>query len=217
MIIGLLGLANSGKGTASEFLQAKLGLTHVSFADSLKRAISEIFGWPFEMLQGKTKASREWREQVDPWWAERLNMPGLTPRWVLQYWGTEVGRQSFHPDIWVASLEKKLLDNSTNKVVDDCRFANEINAIRKAGGIIIQIQRDHPPVWLNCAIETIEYLDDNHDLSLAPKNKFMHDLYPKVHISEWGWAKEIPDYVILNDSSLEHLHQKLLTLWNDIS
>ena len=29
------------------------------------------------MVEGSTKESREWREQVDPWWAERLHMPRL--------------------------------------------------------------------------------------------------------------------------------------------
>ena len=29
----------------------------------------------------------------------------ITPRWVLQYWGTEVCRNNFHSDIWVASVE----------------------------------------------------------------------------------------------------------------
>jgi hypothetical protein len=32
-------------------------------------------------------------------------MPTLTPRWILQYWGTEVCRRAFHDDIWIAALE----------------------------------------------------------------------------------------------------------------
>jgi len=32
----------------------------------------------------------------------------ITPRWVLQYWGTEVVRKGFHDDMWVASLENRL-------------------------------------------------------------------------------------------------------------
>jgi hypothetical protein len=48
----------------------------------LKDAVAHVFGWDRTMLEGRTKEAREWREQVDPWWAERLNMPNLTPRWV---------------------------------------------------------------------------------------------------------------------------------------
>ena len=49
-----------------------------------------MFGWPRDKLEGLTKEDREWREQVDYWWSETLNMPQLTPRYVMQYFATDL-------------------------------------------------------------------------------------------------------------------------------
>ena len=90
MIFGVLGNIGSGKGAVSEYLQQQYNFQHLSFADSLKEAVSAVFGWPFEMLKGATPESRDWREKPDEWWSRRLQIRNLTPRWVLQHWGTEV-------------------------------------------------------------------------------------------------------------------------------
>ena len=113
MIIGICGFIGSGKDTVADYLVNLHHFRRESFANTLKDAVSAVFGWDRTMLEGRTKQAREWREQVDLWWAERLNMPNLTPRWILQNWGTEVCRKNFHDDIWIASLENKLR-NSTD-------------------------------------------------------------------------------------------------------
>ena len=102
MIIGICGFIGAGKDTAADYLVNFHGFRRDSFAATLKDAVAAVFGWDRELLEGRTKEAREWREQVDPWWSQRLGMPALTPRWVLQYWGTEVGRNAFHTDIWIA-------------------------------------------------------------------------------------------------------------------
>jgi hypothetical protein len=140
MIIGLLGEAGSGKDTVANYLISKHGYSQDSFAASLKDAVSAVFGWDREALEGKTSESREWRETVDSWWSERLNIPDLTPRLMLQQWGTDVCRNHFHNDIWIASLERRLSTNS-NTVISDCRFPNEIDIIKKMNGITIRIYR----------------------------------------------------------------------------
>ena len=104
IIIGITGLISSGKDTIANYLTTFHGFKKESFANSLKDAVASVFGWDREMLEGTTTSSREWREQVDPWWSARLDIPDLTPRWVLQNWGTEVCRKGFHDDIWIASL-----------------------------------------------------------------------------------------------------------------
>lgn len=125
MIIGITGFIGSGKDTAADYLCTFHGFKRVSFAGTLKDAVAAVFGWDRDLLEGSTKMSREWREQVDEWWANRLDIPHLTPRWVLQQWGTEVCRNGFHNDIWVASVENKLRMTQDNIVITDCRFANE--------------------------------------------------------------------------------------------
>ena len=137
MIIGICGFIGSGKDTAANYLVAQHGFRRDSFAGALKDAVAQVFGWDRELLEGLTPEARVWREQVDPWWAKRLKMPNLTPRWVLQYWGTEVCRYGFHDDIWIAALENRLRHRAGHTVISDVRFSNEIKSIRKGLDSII--------------------------------------------------------------------------------
>lgn len=210
MILGIMGNIGCGKGAASEYLQSKHNFQHLSFADSLKHAVSAIFGWPFEMLKGSTAESRVWREQVDEWWSNKLQIPNLTPRWILQQWGTEVGRRSFHPDIWVASLENKIVNSAGDFVIDDCRFVNEMVIIRNNGGSLIRINRGSLPEWYEIAIKQLQFEEVNgNNFGFSRVTDIMSERYPEVHISEWGWVNQPFDYEIDNNGSLEQLHKKL--------
>jgi hypothetical protein len=176
-----------------------------SFANTLKDAVSQIFGWDRTMIEGRTKAAREWREQVDPWWADRLGMPNLTPRWILQYWGTEVCRAGFHDDIWIASLENKLRNSEDDVVISDCRFPNEISAIKQAGGIVVRVVRGPDPEWYDLAIE-----------SNCGSFNHMATAYPDVHASETSWVGTEFDAVLDNNHSLDHLYQQIKNLVQDL-
>ena len=143
MIIGICGFIGSGKDTAADYLVNFHEFKRESFAATLKDAVAAVFGWDREMLEGRTKESREWRETVDEWWTTRLGII-ITPRWVLQYWGTDVLRKNFHDDIWIASLENKLRTTKDNVVISDCRFPNEIRGLQEQGGKIVwKIGRAH--------------------------------------------------------------------------
>lgn len=134
LVIGICGQIGSGKDTVADYLVREKGYVKIAFADTLKDAVSAIFGWDRDMISGITPESREWREKVDEWWSKRLGIPHLTPRWVLQNFGTDVCRQHFHQDIWLASLEKRLSTiNAPGAVVSDCRFANELEWVANCG------------------------------------------------------------------------------------
>lgn len=195
-IIAVSGLISSGKDTVATYLIEKHGFVKESFAGTLKDAVAAIFGWDREMLEGKTAEARAEREKVDPWWANRLQMPTLTPRWVLQYWGTEVCRHGFHSDIWIASLEKKLHDmRNANIVVSDARFANELAMLANAGATTVKVVRGELPSWWNIAVNAS--YDDR-------AVKTMHTL--GIHQSEWDWAGCTFDVTIENNSSLQELY-----------
>jgi hypothetical protein len=153
------------------------------------------------MLEGRTTQAREWREQVDPWWAERLNMPNLTPRWVLQYWGTEVCRRSFHDDIWIASLENKLRSSTDNIVISDCRFPNEIKSIKSAGGIIVWVKRGELPEWYEDAVNANR--GEAGNFSWATSRSRLEKA--GIHASETAWVGTTFDYVLENNSSIDEL------------
>jgi ABC-type dipeptide/oligopeptide/nickel transport system ATPase subunit len=191
MIVGICGLIGSGKGTVADILVNKHDFQKVSFADSLKDAVSAVFGWPRYMLEGDTESSREFREQVDEWWADKLQMPGLTPRLVLQKWGTEVCRDSWHQDIWILSLERKL--SNGNYVIPDTRFPNEIEMIQRLGGEVWCVKRGEDPEWFQ------KY--QSH--SIIPND---------IHASEWKWAKSHFDRVIENNSTVKNLIENIRNL-----
>ena len=157
------------------------------------------------MLEGRTKAAREWREEIDPWWAERLDMPTLTPRWVLQYWGTEVCRRGFHDDIWIASLENKLRSSKDNVVISDCRFPNEIASIRNAGGKIVWIKRGQLPDWYDVALKA------NQGHNWAIQDLKMH----KIHASETAWVGTEFDHTIENHGTIDQLYAQVKSIISD--
>ena len=211
MIIGVCGFIGSGKDTIADYLVNFHGFRRESFANSLKDAVAQVFGWDRTMLEGRTKQAREWREQVDPWWAERLNMPNLTPRLMLQLWGTEVCRKGFHDDIWIASLENKLRTSTDNIVISDCRFPNEIKSIKDAGGMVIRVKRGPEPEWYDSAISMNRGQVGNMNWALSK------DRIAKlgIHASETAWVGTDFDAVLDNDTSIEDLFTKVRGLVPD--
>ena len=201
MIIGVCGFIGSGKDTVADYLTNFHGFRRESFANTLKDAVAQVFGWDRTMLEGRTKTAREWREQVDPWWAERLNMPTLTPRWILQYWGTEVCRKAFHDDIWIASLENKLRNSKDDIVISDCRFPNEIKSIRNAGGEIVWVQRGLLPEWYQDAVNMNEG-DRNMNYAISSERIKR----TKIHASETAWVGTNFDHILDNNNTIDDLY-----------
>ena len=212
MIIGVCGFINSGKDTIADYLVNIHQFRRESFANTLKDAVANIFGWDRDMLEGRTRQSREWREQVDPWWAERLNMSDLTPRWVLQHWGTEVCRRAFHDDIWIAALENKLRNSTDDIVISDCRFPNEIKSIKDAGGIVIRVVRGAEPDWYDAAVSANR--GPNGNTSWAISRAKLERL--QVHASESSWVGTKFNAVVDNNSSMDHLFLQINDLVLDL-
>lgn len=135
MIIGLTGLAGSGKDTVADVLQAHHRFAKVLLADPVKRICQDVFGWSYERLWGPSQN----RNEPDPDW------DGLTARHALQTLGTEWGR-AMHPDVWARRAireAKTILANGQviGVVIPDVRFHNEEAALHAAGGKLVRIFR----------------------------------------------------------------------------
>ena len=180
MIIGLVGFIGAGKGTVRDILVRDHGYHGFAFADALKDAVSTIFTWPRGLLEGDSNASRAFRERVDPWWSHKLGYE-VTPRLILQKMGTEACRHGIADNIWIAALEKRI-HGYEDVVISDCRFPNELDFVRSAGGVIVRVKRGEEP-------------------SLEEQMK--------MHISETAWNYVVPDYVIDNDGTLQELKDKI--------
>ena len=186
----------------------------MSFGASLKDAVSVIFNWNRELLEGSTKHSREWREEIDHWWAERLGIPHLTPRWVLQQWGTEVARKAFHDEIWVASVENKLLNIKEDIVITDCRFPNEIAAVKNAGGITMRTHRGPEPEWIPEAQAYTRKLGEGADKKDYIGHQLVLELDFGVHASEYSSVGLEYDYHLDNNGTIDSLHKQLESIIN---
>lgn len=211
MIIGICGLIGAGKDTIADYLVNIHQFRRESFANSLKDAVAAVFGWDRELLEGRTKQSREWREQPDPWWSTRLGQ-SITPRQVLQLWGTEVCRKGYHDDIWIASLENKIRNSRDDIVISDCRFPNEIAAIKRAGGIVIRVTRGPEPAWFELA-EHVNAGPEDYQWRLSKNalEKF------NIHASETAWIGTKFDAVIdNNEDGMDNLFRQVKDLVQDL-
>ena len=197
MIIGLCGFINAGKGSVADLLVQQHGYLKESFASSPKDAVSAIFGWDRSLLEGDTHESRVWRETQDVFWSKKFNKP-FSPRLALQLMGTEAGRDVFHKDLWVHTVERRC-DPSKNYVIADVRFPNEIEAIQNMGGIIVRVRRGDDPHWFSDALTTNLNEKAGNSLDLMR----LHN--PEIHYSEWAWIGCNNNVTITNDSSLEEL------------
>ena len=186
MIIGICGLIGSGKGSVADILVEEHGYEKLSFADKLKDGVASVFGWDRQMLEGDTESSRNWREQNDKFWTKETGQD-ITPRLILQLFGTDCMRNGFFDGIWVSLVKQTLIENpDKNFVIPDVRFENEAKMIRNLGGKICQVRRGPDPLWFRLY----------KDIGEEPTD---------VHKSEWAWANVQMDYVIVNDGTLSDL------------
>lgn len=168
-LIGMTGRKRSGKDTVGAYLRMEHNFAQESFAKPLKEAVRYIYGWGHEHVDGALK------EVVDPYWQ-------TTPRAVLQYLGTEIGRQ-LDENIWVKSLQKRLEAFPAGSVViTDVRFPNEADVVKALGGEIWRIIRPA--------------LGDRTDL----------------HASEIGMDNYVADREILNTGSIKDIHDQVYIL-----
>ena len=197
MIIGICGLIGSGKGSVGDIL-VEQGYTKVRFADKLKDGVATIFGYDRSMLEGDTDESRSWREQTDEFWSKETGRI-ITPRIVLQEFGTDCMRNGYYDGIWVSLLKQHILDNPGNYVIPDVRFRNEQDMIRELSGQIWRVQRGDVPEWYGCAM-----LDNTTGGNLM-------EAYD-IHSSEYKWIdlNNKFDTTIYNNSTLDQLKQLVL-------
>jgi|TARA_B110000977_G_scaffold28272_1_gene36147 hypothetical protein len=190
MIIGICGLIGSGKDTVADILVQENNFKKLSFADKLKDGVSAVFGWDRVMLEGNTEKSRAWREQEDTFWSNETGRT-ITPRLVLQEFGTDCMRNGFYDGIWVSLVKQEIQQNpNKNYVIPDVRFENEAKMLKSIGGDVWRIRRGPDPVWFRMYV----------DLQVEPTD---------VHKSEWAWANIAFDNVLDNSGSLLELRSRV--------
>lgn len=195
LFFSVSGFIGSGKDTVADYLVNHHGFRRESWAGTLKDAVACVFGWDRVLLEGKTNESRKWRDTPDSWWSDRLGID-VTPRRVLQEWGTDVCRENYHDDIWIASLENKMRKTKDSIVISDTRFPNELESVKRLGGITIRVKRGPDPDWVE------EYLETGRTFEFAKK-------YPHIHASEFSSVGCDYDYIVENNGTIDDLYKKI--------
>lgn len=134
MLIVFVGKIGCGKTTASKYLSTKYNFKEIAFADPLKKFAMNV-GFTHNQVYG----TQEEKEEINEFW-------GMSGRKFMQIFGTDIMRkQSFIENFWVRVLEQsinKSINQRDNFVVSDGRFLDEIEMIRRKGGIVVRILRN---------------------------------------------------------------------------
>lgn len=127
-----------------------------SFADQLKTTAIELFGLDPSSVYG-TEEEREapthllWENMPDnvkagidytDYSCIEINKKGpMSGRDFMQYWGTNIARKMYK-NIWINSTLKTILrEGSGLALITDVRFPDEVEAIKKAGGYVLRLDK----------------------------------------------------------------------------
>jgi hypothetical protein len=135
VIVGLSGKKGSGKSTVAGYLERRIeGAVRLPFAFRLKEIARDCFG------------ARSC--QVDGTQEEKHTMLacGLTGREVMQRIGQDM--RAIWPACWVYAWEAQVVSMWAEWgvpmpiIVEDVRFENEVQKIKRMGGIVIRLTRE---------------------------------------------------------------------------
>ena len=164
-VVGLVGRKRSGKDTVADVFE-KLGWYRTSFAKALYKEVSEAFDVSVEDLQkhetkevpwvwleackdvefatlAKALARVSFLDKLDHTGikTENLRQFWLSPRRILQWWGTEYRRKddTFY---WVRKLSEELAARKPKHVIiSDIREPHEAAYVKRSDGYLIGVIR----------------------------------------------------------------------------
>lgn len=197
MIIAFAGKKQSGKTSACQFASRLFTddyykhrmvidqsdyyevVRTYNFADPLKKLCIDILGLTEAQCYGTDENKNE---IVNCFW------PGIdaqmTAREVMQYIGTDVLRR-IQRNVWSdATIRKITKENFPLALIADCRFPNEVAAVKKAGGLVIKLDRSlySSSHASETALDEASYdqsnfdlIIDNHSLSIEDKNQYIYN------------------------------------------
>jgi hypothetical protein len=217
-IIALTGQAGAGKDTLAKLIIEHAPLTgdesdrwvKMSFASHLKDVVALLFHMDRNMLEGVTPEDRAKREEPDEFWSDKMGK-SFTPRYALQYVGTDLLRNQLHKNIWVDCLEKKIDESEHSVLVTDVRFKNEIQMLRRKGAMFVRMEFEKRPYYWD-----VVYKNNLFESLTSDEERKLKEINETVHPSETDWiGMDNPSYVFTHRNSIDLLKDDLMSsdLW----
>lgn len=205
-----MGFKGSGKDTVGKHLVRAHGFKSTSFAKPLKQSLAALMDWPEKDLEGITEHSRTWRETPDSWWSDQLGRE-VSPRQLMQQFGTEIIRKRMHDDFWVMRTRKLLEHTPHDWVITDVRFPNEIKMIQHMGGVLWRVQREPDPDWCARAAWI-----NKQPAWISRMLMWLDPELKQIHASERAWLGSPMDHVLQNVSTKADLHVQVDQLMSQL-
>jgi hypothetical protein len=139
LIVGLNGVAQSGKDTVGAYLVKYHGFTRVAFADPIRDALLAL-NPTIKLSNYNTAKLDEVLDHYTNGWDDAKTTYAEV-RELLQRIGTEAGRGIHGDDCWTKITERRIAEIDGPVVVTDCRFENEARLVHELGGEVWGITR----------------------------------------------------------------------------
>lgn len=154
MLIGLVGVAGSGKDSCASMLQP-LGFVQLAFADPLRDEVAAAFGIDARtladpVLKHTALAGLAVVNSADSDFIVRMEALGQdlqaprSARWLMQQWGTEY-RRAQHAAYWIDRLVARVAHlraaGCHRLCISDVRMPDEADCVIVLGGYLVRVQR----------------------------------------------------------------------------
>ena len=109
----------------------------------------------------------------------------MTAREVMQYVGTDIFRK-IKKTVWIDSTMSQITkEKPKTAIITDCRFPDEVDAVKNAGGYVIRLTRDlHNSSHISeTALDEDNYDWNNFDYVLDNQNLTIYE--QSLQIQEW--------------------------------
>ncbi|HUW48078.1 hypothetical protein E4H12_15655 [Candidatus Thorarchaeota archaeon] len=170
VLIGIHGKPRAGKDTLAKFLKEKYVLLQYGPSVPVKEATAAMFDVPVECFYDDAV-----KDTVNKFW-------GISYREMAQKVGKESSRDIFGEDFWMRHVEKVLTEipeGFNGLVFADIRYANEVDWIKKHGGLVIFVTREFRSFVAN-----------------------------EEHAAERGLPLDLADVVLPNNGTIQELYDK---------
>jgi len=177
-----------------EFMSTKIWpyIKVYNFADPLKKFLMDVFDLTWEQCYGSNEDKNTPTKVL---WENMPNRPNnrkkpMTARELMEYFGTDVCRKMYD-NVWVEATLKQINQEQPEiAIIGDCRFPNEVDAIKNAGGKVIRLTLDGAPGnthLSNTVLDADKYDWKNFDAVIDNANMDLDTKNDKILALMQGW------------------------------